>query len=207
MGKPKKKNSESPRWLNATTITAIATLVTAIGGLIAVFLSPQMVSIFFPTPTSALSIIKTATPEPTSTATNAPTKEPSPTPTEVVPKMYGFQACPAQCNGQNQSNNFVEGTTRIYIQFNYENIPPKADYTRIWTMDGKEWIRYVCAWDGPVSGTESIRLSEPEKLHSGVWEMTVIVNDEILLKEQLVVVGNITLWTPVGTVNGRCRQN
>ena len=87
------------------------------------------------------------------------------------------------------------------MQFNYENIPPGSSYIRTWDLEGQEWIRYTCKWDGPLSGTEIVKFTEPDGLHSGVWTMTVRVNDKIILQEQLTIAGNWTYWFPAGTRN------
>jgi|GEM_PF-7083528 hypothetical protein len=136
-------------------------------------------------PTDTLEVVK-AVPKPTSTP---------------GPSISDFQACPSACNGQNSTNNFAAGITKIYFQFNYENFKSSIPYTRIWSMNGKEWIRYTCAWDGPASGTEPLKLTEPKGLASGTWEIKIIVDNEVLLEEEIVVVGNWDYWDPGGLIN------
>jgi hypothetical protein len=64
-----------------------------------------------------------------------------------------------------------------------------------------EWIRYSCNWDGPTTGTEVLTLKEPQGLRSGTWEITIMINDEIILKDQITVNGNWNYWDPAGTIN------
>ena len=125
-----------------------------------------------------------------------------PAPTQAVaPNISNFQACPSICNGQNSTNNFAAGITKIYFQFNYENFKSGIPYTRTWTMGGREWIRYTCAWDGSESGIEQLKLTEPKGLASGTWELKVTVDNVVLLDEDIVVVGNGNYWDPAGTIN------
>jgi len=182
----------------AISLTAIraslASQVTA--GPTPSFTSPPTQRLIISTSTNAPTPTK---PKPTAVSTS--TLIPSPSPTEIVPKAYGFQACESACNGQNFAVMFPGGIKRIYVQFNYENIPPGSSYIRTWDLEGQEWIRYTCKWDGPLSGTEIVKFTEPDGLHSGVWTMTVRVNDKIILQEQLTIAGNWTYWFPAGTRN------
>ncbi len=127
-------------------------------------------------------------------------------PTEAVPNAYGFQACVSPCNGQNYVSTFPEGIQKIHFQYNYENIPAGASFTRTWSMDGQEWIRYICNWDGPPTGVEKLRFTEPMGLYSGVWTVTVWVNNEIILQENITVAGDWTYWDPAG-IKYSCRGN
>lgn len=189
-------------------ITAIATLVTAIGGCIAIVLATPLGNKLFPaTPVPGVS-----SSVPDTTGALVPNNQPSsqnpvpptaipPSPTPNIPRAHDFQACSALCNGQNSATVFSGGRTKIYAQFNYENFPPGAKYLRTWSNNGKEWIRYSCSWDGPASGTEVLSLKEPKGLHSGTWEFTVLVNDAVVLKEQITLNGNWVYWDPAGTIN------
>ena len=118
-----------------------------------------------------------------------------------IPRIYDFQACPAPCNGRNSTNNFAEAITKIYIQFNYENLKSDAPYTRTWSLGDREWIRYTCNWDGPSSGTEVLRFTEPKGLASGTWTIRVTLDNVVLLEDEIVVVGNWDYWDPAGTIN------
>jgi hypothetical protein len=66
-------------------------------------------------------------------------------------------------------------------------------------MQGNEWVRYDCTWPGPINGTDTITLTEPDGLHSGSWEVTITVNEVVILREQIEVLGNWTYWSPAGT--------
>lgn len=129
---------------------------------------------------------------------------PSLLPTALIiptPYMGNFSACIEPCNESNSISNFPEAITKVYIEWDYENIPYGARYTRKWTMDGKEWIRYECLWSGSENGRDSVKLTEPRGLHSGTWELTISVNDEILLREQINVSGNWGYWDPAGSLS------
>jgi hypothetical protein len=128
----------------------------------------------------------------------------TPTPgAALAPRIYGFLACaePCRVDSSNATRTFSGGITKIYARWNYENIPIGAHYVRSWTMDGREWVRYDCLWPGPETGADEISLSEPGGLHSGTWEVTITVSNNVLLREQLVVAGNWNYWTPAGTFN------
>jgi hypothetical protein len=138
----------------------------------------------------------------------ATTEAPPPTwtPTPALPQASNFQACASSCNGQNSSTTFTGGATRIYLRWDYENIPPGADYIRVWTNNGEEWIRYHCNWDGPRTGTEIVQLTEPEGLRSGVWEMVVIANGTEILRESITLFGGFDYWDPAG-LKDTCRKS
>lgn len=153
--------------------------------------------------------------EPSPTLPSQPTLTPdlptivaptNPPPTDAVPNAYGFQACLLPCNGQNYVSTFPEGIQKIHFQYNYENIPAGASFTRTWSMDGREWIRYICNWDGPPTGIEQLRFTEPKGLYSGVWTVTVWVNNEIILQEYITITGDWTYWDPAG-IKYSCRGN
>jgi hypothetical protein len=130
----------------------------------------------------------------------APTSPPSPS-NILSPSMGNFSACLEPCNGSNSTSNFPEAITKLHVEWDYENIPYGARYIRKWTMDGNEWIRYDCAWSGNESGRDSVKLTEPKGLHSGSWELTISVNNETLLREQINISGNWDYWDPAGTLN------
>lgn len=205
-----KKKERKSFWETVPGIlTALAALVTAIGGCIATIVaSPRILDIILPS--SPTPIILTST-----SARPKDTQPPSFTPTPVVvviteiathplvqtPRIYGFSACLQSCNGTNATRVLPEGTTKIYAQWNYENIPIGADYTRTWTMNGREWIRYACTWPGPTTGIDTVTLTEPKGLHSGIWEVTISVNGAVLLQEQIQVQGKWDYWDPAGSFN------
>jgi serine/threonine protein kinase len=144
-------------------------------------LAPTAASTFTPVP-------------PTETATQRPVQAPS---------MYEFSTCLQPCNGTNSTRALPEGATRIYAQWSYENIPIGVSYTRTWTMNDREWIRYTCTWPGPTTGTDTVTLTEPKGLHSGTWEVTITIDGVVLLKGQVLVEGDWDYWDPAGSFN-RC---
>jgi hypothetical protein len=65
-------------------------------------------------------------------------------------------------------------------------------------MNGLEWVRYDCTWPGPSSGIDELSLSEPDGLHSGTWEVTITIDDEVIMSEQVYIDGNWSYWEPAG---------
>ncbi len=124
---------------------------------------------------------------------------PAPTDTPPVSSIYNFIACPGSCNGSNAARAFTEAIKVIDVQWDYEYIPSGAKYERIWSMEGREWARYTCTWTGSSSGTETqVTLSEPDGLHSGLWQVRILIDDIELLNEEFEVLGNWTFWDPGG---------
>lgn len=205
-------------------IASLIALLTAIIGCIAAIIgSPQILGFFMPA--SPTPIIVTSTPPAPDAVTSSPippenTPLPSLEPTVLVVvvteiatqppaptrKMYGFTLCSNACNGSNAitSRLLPERTKKVHAQWQYENIPPGSDYTRTWSMEGAEWVRYHCTWPGPESGTFTVTLSEPAGLKSGVWQMTITVNGQVLLVEKIEVLGNWDHWDPAGSFE-KCR--
>ncbi len=118
-----------------------------------------------------------------------------------IPRISKFTACKGPCNGNNSTRIFPEGTTIVYLEWDYENITFGLDYERSWTMDEEGWVKYQCKWSGNDNGHDKVTLTEPDGLHSGIWEMTIKVNQKIILREKIIVEGNVTFWTPVGTLH------
>lgn len=150
---------------------------------------------------------------PPDTSSNPPTAyvpdNPTAVPQEPVviptnsstPRIYNFTACKEPCNGGNSTTTFPSAITKVYLEWDYENIPYGSSYIRTWTMNGKEWIKYDCSWTGSENGRDSVKLTEPKGLHSGTWELTIVVNGTVLLSEQINVSGNWNYWDPAGTLN------
>ncbi len=145
------------------------------------------------TPTNTLA---PTMPEPTITGTFTITPTPA-------PKMFGFLSCLAECraDGSNGADLFPEKSAKIFVRWNYENIPAGSAYTRVWTNRGEEWARYECAWPGPETGADAITLTEPYGLRSGVWTMTITVGGKLIMKETLEIQGDWDYWDPAGTFN------
>ena len=128
-------------------------------------------------------------------------QEPNVIPTKSpIPRINNFSACKDPCNGSNSATTFPSAIKKIYLEWDYENIPYGAHYIRKWTMNGKEWIKYDCTWTGNEDGRESVKLTEPKGLHSGTWKLTILVDENVLLNEQINVSGNWDYWDPAGTV-------
>jgi hypothetical protein len=210
MGKSGDKSKKSFLETVPGIITAIAALITAIGAILGI---PAITDRLFPSTPTPITSPPTNTPRPTipsppidfpALTAAQPTKAvivETPTDVPSLPQIYGFQACVSLCNGQNSSKSFSEGIKKIYAQFNYESFPSGVKYVRTWSLNSMEWIRYSCNWDGPTSGTEVLTLKEPKGLHSGTWEITIMVNDEVILKDQITVNGNWKYWDPAGKIN------
>jgi hypothetical protein len=149
-------------------------------------------------PTPDEFIFPTEPPEPTPIIL-----EPTSTPIVIIkqPRIYNFLACYEPClgSGANSSRIFSGGTQKIYLQWHYEAIPEGAHYSRIWTVNGEEWVRYECTWPGPETGVAEVELREPGGLYSGTWEVKVIVNGVVLLQEQLFLDGDWSFWDRAGT--------
>ena len=142
------------------------------------------------------------TPSPTTPLNigNVPSRQSS---TPAPARIFSFLSCAEPCadNGSNATRTFPKGTTRLYAQWKYENIPSGARYVREWAMNGQTWVKYNCTWPGPESGADEITLKEPGGLHSGTWEVTIAVDGNVLLRERVMVEGNSTYWSPAGTFN------
>ncbi len=196
-----KKTISTPRY-GAIILVVILCGFTAVGAIMIPIiwsaLSPEPTSV--PTPTRV--IPPTGTALPATGTRHPPTTTLEPTATfDTRPRTYDFQACATPCNGQNNITSFASGISKIYFQFNYENFKASIPYTRTWSMNGREWIRYTCNWDGPSAGTEPLKLTEPKGLAAGTWTIRVLVDNELVLEEEIVLVGNHDYWDPAGTIN------
>jgi len=97
------------------------------------------------------------------------------------------------------------GTKQAYFQWDYKHIPKGAKYTRTWSVPNKgTWVRYECDWNGPESGIQRVTLREPGGLYSGEWELTIEVNGQEILQEQVTVDGNWDYWAPITQVLKTC---
>lgn len=160
-------------------------------------LNPTVTAIFMP-------ITTTPTLNPTVTPTLSPTSVPPPAVnSSTSPRVSNFYVCAQLCqeNGANSTHTFAGGSKIIYARYNFENFPVGAKYTRRWTMNGNEWVRYNCAWQGPESGADTLKLTEPDGLHSGIWEISITLNDVTVFRETITVDGNWNYWYAAGTFN------
>lgn len=120
------------------------------------------------------------------------------------PATGNFFACrtPCKSNGSNGTSHFPEKTTSIYLRWEFSNFPKGANYSRIWQMDGREWIHYECTWPGPVSGTDEVTLTEPQGLHSGEWQVIISIDGIPVMSESIYIDGDWDYWDPVGYFEG-----
>ena len=227
------KNDKGSFWTTIPgCLTGIAAVITAIGGLITVLfavgilrlptsptLAPPAETRVPPTeapvpstPTTVPSTTSLATPfvsntgDITSVATPLPALVLPTTTLTLTPRFYAFMACARPCDGTNSTRAFPERITKLHLQWRYENVPVGTHYVRAWTMTGQEWVRYDCTWPGPATGIDNVTLSEPDGLHSGVWEVTIALDGVVYMREQVIVEGNWTFWSPAG-VFGTCYGN
>lgn len=144
---------------------------------------------------------ETESPTPENTATETPEATETPTvtttPGPVVSDLF-FCLEPCLADGSNAVAIAPQGITQIYVRWTYENFPVGADYVRRWSNNGEEWVRYQCLWPGPTSGVDEVPLTEPAGLRSGVWEISIFLDDEIVVQEQLTISGGWTFWSPAG---------
>ena len=148
--------------------------------------TPESVSTFTPTP------------EVTATYSGFPTAIPLPN-----PMATGFTTCLNDClsDGSNHQSSFPVKTEIIYFRFEFDEFPVSAPYSRIWTKDGVEWVRYSCYWPGPESGVEEITLTDPLGLPSGTWNVVISVNGVEVINETLEIEGSWNQWSPPGYFN------
>ena len=175
-------------------IVALTGLIVAITGLVAAY--DQFVNNRpdeTPTPVSAAPV-----PE------DQDSEEPE-EPVTPAPSFSNFNACEEPCNGNNAARSFAEKSKRVYVSYDYENIPDGAAYTRTWKNNGDVYISYACDWPGPKSGRHSVELYEAKGLRSGIWELTITVDGELLFQESFEIEGDWDAWDPVAEVQGECK--
>ncbi len=169
-------------------------IVTVVGGVILAFIIRD--AIFSSQPGT------TPTPGSTSTMTENPPTETAQAPNPTVAAQFNdFIVCPQPCKGNEDVRTFPEGTKKLYAQWRFENVPVGAHYVRSWSLDGMgAWVKYDCIWSGPTVGVDEVVISEPRGFHSGTWEVTISVEDAVVLQETFVVEGNNQYWDPAGTI-------
>lgn len=103
------------------------------------------------------------------------------------------------------------GMDRICVTFDYSNIPADSTVVREWNFLGKErgersrWVRYECVWDQPESGQLQVDLRDPDVgLRSGIWEMTLTVASQEILREEITIPGDAEGWDPVLSTLTKC---
>jgi len=117
------------------------------------------------------------------------------------PRIFNFQACVDPCTGSNSITSFPEKITKIYLQWQYENIPANASYVRFTSYGGTDWARYVCIWPNSSNGTDSVTFTEPGGIQSGEWMFTIMINGATLLQQTFNVQGSFKYWSPAGLFN------
>lgn len=137
----------------------------------------------------------TSTPIPTSTATALPTA--TPTAGARFSTIY-FCVDECQADGSNAQTTFPGGTTRLFVLWNYENIAIGAHYERLWYNNGRLWAHYECIWPGPTAGVDLITLTDPDGLHSGLWEMEIRIDGQLAAREEITLTGDHISWDPPG---------
>lgn len=117
------------------------------------------------------------------------------------PRGDNFRAClePCAANRSNARWSMPAAVTKVHIAYDYSGISVGAHYQRIWQVVGRgEWVRYDCIWPGPSDGTVEVTLTEPNGLNSGEWEMSIVVDGVVILRESFVVAGDWNAWYPAG---------
>jgi hypothetical protein len=176
-------------------------IVTVVGGVILAFIIRDAIfSAANPAPTQA--------PTETVEVTSPTDTQPAPTETLTTPtpeskvQFNDFALCPRACKQNQDVRTFPDGTKRIYAQWRFANIPEGAHYVRSWVLeDVGTWMKNDCIWPGPATGEQEVVVSEPKGFHAGSWEMTITVDDQVVLRELFVVQGANQAWDPPGIVN------
>jgi hypothetical protein len=60
-------------------------------------------------------------------------------------------------------------------------------------------VRYDCTWPGPQNGVDALQLFHTSGLRNGEWQLTIRVDGDVLLQEQITLTGAHDVWLPVGT--------
>lgn len=180
-------------WSNLPAIIkAIAILLPTIGGLLLVLCQIGIINC---TPTDT----PTSTPTDTPTSTPTDTLTSTPTPTSIEPSIFDIRFCDKPCSeaGAQSVTSFPEKTQKVYMSYSYSGMTPDIHYSRIWTMNGQEWVHYECIWKGPEQGTYEVTLREPKGLRSGPWIITFLVNQQVA-QATINIEGSHDYWDPAG---------
>jgi hypothetical protein len=71
-------------------------------------------------------------------------------------------------------------------------------YTRTWSNNGQEWIRFDCTWQGTETGSKNFKLFDTGGLRSGLWVMKIISEGEVIAQAEVLVEGSYDYWAPAG---------
>ena len=158
-----------------------------------------------PEPTSTTKTINQVKPTTQPQAAPTSTRSPTKTPTDIPePRIFNFFACKTQCNpsGSNATTTFSEGVSKIYLYWEFENVPEGSDYVRSWESNGEEWVRYQCTWPGPANGFADLKIYDNDGgLRSGTWEITFSIDGTVIFRTQIRILGSYNFWLPVGVKN------
>jgi Tol biopolymer transport system component len=162
-------------------------------------------------PTATETIAPTVTKD-TSTPTTAPeSAQPSgsatPTatspPTSQIP-ILGSITFGIGATDDNQpvgaDTTFPADVEEIHALFSYEGMSESDAWERYWYQDGEEVGSGSGLWDAGESGTFDLSLSGGgEPLGSGMWELEIYVNGELVQTGSFVIVASVTPDTPEAT--------
>jgi hypothetical protein len=118
------------------------------------------------------------------------------------PSIENFRFCDMDCQspGAAAYDEFPADTTEIWVAWEYSGMQPGMRYSREWYNRGARWIHYDCVWEGPESGTWSLRLyDESAGLRSGEWTLRIAVEDEVVATASVEVEPGNENWDPAGT--------
>jgi hypothetical protein len=201
------------RWASALIVLAI-NLAACQAAPIAARTGVPVPTLFVPAASRMAPSVPTISviPEPTSAATAGPSVtaaalptlaasvSPMPTTPYLRPRLSNFRFCDRACAsiGATQLTLFPEGTWQLFASWDYSGLRPGLAYTRLWTFQGEEWIRYNCVWQGPEAGTFAIRLWDTGGLRSGDWTLTIYVEGELAATTSVTIGGHNNYWAPAG---------
>ncbi len=125
---------------------------------------------------------------------------PTPAPTPGGLQFTNFRFCDHPCAeaGAQMLSVFPEKTSEIFVSWDYTGMTPGQSYTRVWSFGDQEWIRYNCMWRGPESGTFSVRLWDANGLRSGVWTMTILIDQTVAAQAKVSIEGAFDYFAPAG---------
>jgi hypothetical protein len=129
-----------------------------------------------------------------------PTATPTPIP---PPAVENFRFCETDCLSPDAvpQDEFPVGTTDIWVAWEYSGMQPGMHYSREWYNRGARWVHYDCVWEGPESGTWSLRLYDRRNgLRSGEWMVRIAIEDEVVTTASVEVAPGNENWVPAGTL-------
>ncbi len=161
----------------------------------------------YPTDTSIPSTTSADTPTPAAIPTNTPTPTAILTDTPVPvssPEILDIFFCDRPCGdvGAVRISSTSEKVDRIYASWSYRGMTPGLRYSRVWSINGNEWVRYDCIWQGAAEGTFNLpALFEVGGFRSGTWVVTFYLGGEQVAQGSILVEGNHNYWAPAGKLS------